>query len=372
MSCSRSDPKLRCAAAFGCFAQPSPLMIQGGTKGGLESIRRFADDLPSQLDSDFRRNDDVVHSTPSESSTKTFIMPRRRLGQHFLRDRSVARRIVDAAQISDADVIVEIGPGDGALTDHIVPETVHSNGHVVLIELDEKYANRMTERYRDNPRVRVMCEDARDVVLEDLPEMRNGATYKIIANLPYYAGTPIVRSFLERENKPSSLTVMLQREVARDMCAKPGKMSLLSLAVQIYAEPKSLFTVPPSAFRPPPKVHSTVIQLIPRATPLIPNDQIDALFKLARAAFLGRRKQLHNSLSNGLAITTSEVKQITANASIDSERRPATLSIEEWQNLLNEWKSWQGSELCAAVSSRQNSVIPSSLRHSDGSRNPRG
>ena len=250
----------------------------------------------------------------------------------------MARRIVEAADISHGDVIIEIGPGDGALTDHIVPETNRVGGSVVLIELDEKYADRMMERYGQTPNVRVICQDARDVALEDINEIRDGRPYKIIANLPYYAGTPIVRSFLERENRPSNLTVMLQREVARDMCAKPGKMSLLSLAVQIYAETRSLFTVPPSAFKPPPKVHSTVIQLTPRAVPLVPNDQVDDLFKLARSAFLGRRKQLHNSLANGLGITTHEVKKLTASAGIDSERRPATLSIDEWKTLLNQWR----------------------------------
>ena len=250
----------------------------------------------------------------------------------------MARRIVEAADISHGDVIIEIGPGDGALTDHIVPETNRVGGSVVLIELDEKYADRMMERYGQTPNVRVICQDARDVALEDINEIRDGRPYKIIANLPYYAGTPIVRSFLERENRPSNLTVMLQREVARDMCAKPGKMSLLSLAVQIYAETRSLFTVPPSAFKPPPKVHSTVIQLTPRAVPLVPNDQVNDLFKLARSAFLGRRKQLHNSLANGLGITTHEVKKLTASAGIDSERRPATLSIDEWKTLLNQWR----------------------------------
>ena len=250
----------------------------------------------------------------------------------------MARRIVEAADISHGDVIIEIGPGDGALTDHIVPETNRVGGSVVLIELDEKYADRMMERYGQTPNVRVICQDARDVALEDINEIRDGRPYKIIANLPYYAGTPIIRSFLERENRPSTLAVMLQREVARDMCAKPGKMSLLSLAVQIYAETRALFTVPPSAFKPPPKVHSTVIQLTPRAVPLVPNDQVDDLFKLARSAFLGRRKQLHNSLANGLGITTHEVKKLTASAGIDSERRPATLSIDEWKTLLNQWR----------------------------------
>lgn len=266
------------------------------------------------------------------------MMPRRKLGQHFLRDSRVAQRIVDAAEIVAGDVVVEIGPGNGALTRHLVDAVDQSGGSLVLVELDEKYAGRMADQYGDAPNVRVIWADARDVDFDGLPELENGNRYKVVANLPYYAGTPIVRSFLERERRPEKLVVMLQREVARDMCAKPGKMSLLSIAVQIYAEPRSLFTVPPSAFRPPPKVHSTVIELTPRLEPLVSEDDVDELFKLARSAFLGRRKQLHNSLANGMGKSTDEVKEITLLAGIDSERRPATLSIDEWLSLLAEWR----------------------------------
>lgn len=239
------------------------------------------------------------------------------------------------------DVVVEIGPGDGALTGLLVEEAHRVGGSVVLVELDEKYAQRMMDRYGSDRDVRVILGDARDLDFGELSELRGANGYRVVANLPYYAGTPIVRSFLEREDRPASLTVMLQREVARDMCAKPGKMSLLSLAVQIYAVPRSLFSVPPSAFRPPPKVHSTVIELVPRDQPLVDSDDVDELFKLARAAFLGRRKQLHNSLSNGLQMSTSDVKEMTQRAEIDSERRPATLGIDEWISLLREWRKMQ-------------------------------
>ncbi len=266
-------------------------------------------------------------------------MPRRRLGQHFLRDRSVARRIVNAAGIAQRDVVVEIGPGDGALTDYIVDTTTSCGGKVILIEVDDRYADRMDARFGANPNVRVISADARDVDLEAQPELRNGNGYKLVANLPYYAGTPIVRRFLEHHRPPEKLIVMLQREVARDMCAQPGKISLLTLAVQIYAKPRSLFSVPPGAFKPPPKVHSTVIELSPLAEPLVKREDIDDFFRLARSAFVGRRKQLHNSLANGLGMSTSEVKQMTARAQINSERRPATLSIEEWTALLHEWRN---------------------------------
>ena len=266
-------------------------------------------------------------------------MPRRRLGQHFLRDSSVARRIVDAVGISVEDVVLEIGPGNGALTHGLVEEVRFWGGSLVLIELDEKYADEMASRYEGSSDVHVVCADARDVVLEDLPGLQSFRRYRVVGNLPYYAGTPIVRSFLEDEHQPENMTVMLQREVARDMCAEPGKMSLLSLAVQLYAEPKLLFSVPPSSFRPPPKVHSAVVQLVPRLEPLVSPGEVDDLFKVARAAFLGRRKQLHNSLSNGLGMTTDEVKDMTGAVGIDSERRPATLSVDEWIALARHWRN---------------------------------
>ena len=143
--------------------------------------------------------------------------------------------------MSIGDVVVEVGPGDGALTRRIVEVAESLGNSVVLVELDVKYASRMEAEFGHLPDVRVIYADARDVDFDDLPEVRRGQRYKVIANLPYYAGTPIVRSFLERDRRPASMTVMLQREVARDMCASPGKMSLLSLAVQMFATPKSLF-----------------------------------------------------------------------------------------------------------------------------------
>ena len=265
-------------------------------------------------------------------------MARQRLGQHFLRDATAARKIVAAADISPGDAVLEIGPGDGALTRYIVDAARRVDAPVVLIELDGQLARRMADRYRDDADVDVICADARDVDVARLTALGYADRYKVVANLPYYAGTPIVRSLLERGFQPSQLTVMLQREVARDMCAAPGKMSLLSLAVQIFAEPRYRFTVPPSAFRPPPKVHSAVIDLHPRAVPVAAAEDLDPLFKLARAAFLGRRKQLHNSLSNGLQISTDDAKRLTAAAGIDSQRRPATLSIDEWLALTQAWR----------------------------------
>ncbi len=266
-------------------------------------------------------------------------MARQRLGQHFLRDNSVARRIVSAADLGNEHVVVEVGPGNGALTDLLVKESTLHGGSVVLVEIDQQLANRMRRRFKHHENVRIIEADARNVDFDEIPELRSMPAYKVVANLPYYAGTPIVRSFLEREVQPSKMVVMLQREVAEEMCANPGKMSLLSLAVQIHATPKKLFNVAPSAFAPPPKVHSTVVELVPLGKPLVGSSDVGDFFKIAKSAFLGRRKQLHNSLSHGLGMTVEAVKAMALHANIDTERRPSTLSLEEWVALLKEWQN---------------------------------
>ena len=269
-------------------------------------------------------------------------MPRRKLGQHFLRDLSIARRIVEAVDIRDGDVIVEVGPGRGALTDHIAEQIEGTNTVALLIEIDPELVHLLGERYRGRADVEIICADARDLDLASIPEMNSRFGYKVVANLPYYAGTPIVRHFIEHDQAPSELVVMLQREVARDMCANPGDMSLLSLAVQIYSEPRRLFDVGPEAFRPRPEVTSRVVKLKTLANPLVEEGDVDDLFRIAKWCFRGRRKQLHNSLANGMGVSANEAKEIVAGADIDSTRRPATLSIDEWKALLAMWRERGG------------------------------
>ncbi len=269
-------------------------------------------------------------------------MPRTRLGQHFLRDRSIARRIVEAVDIREGDVIVEVGPGKGALTDHILERIDGIAAVLVLIEIDPELAHLLGKRYRGREDVEIICADARNLDLAYIPETRSRFGYKVVANLPYYAGTPIVRRFIEQEQAPSELVVMLQREVAREMCAKPGAMSLLSLAVQIYSQPRRLFDVGPEAFRPRPEVASRVVKLETLDNPQVETSDLDDLFRLAKWCFRGRRKQLHNSLANGMGIPAAAAREIITRANIDSTRRPATLSLDEWKALLLVWRDHDG------------------------------
>ena len=264
-------------------------------------------------------------------------MPRARLGQHFLKDVSVARRIIDSISLRPGELVIEVGAGTGSLTQHLVPHAASMGSPVLLVEIDGRLADSLAKRYGRNGDVRVVCHDVRDM---DLTEALGGASsYTVVGNLPYYAGTPIVRRFLEASNKPREVVVMLQREVASEMVARPNNMSLLSLAVQIYASGAVLFDVEPAAFSPPPKVMSSVLRLTPHATPVVDPSRIDAMFKVARSCFRGKRKQLHNSLSGGLGISAAEAKLMGDAAGIDTSRRPATLALEEWVALAEVWES---------------------------------
>ena len=262
-----------------------------------------------------------------------------RLGQHILRDESIAERIVDTVDVSAGDVIVEIGPGTGALTHLIVAQAEKAGAKVRLVEIDAEMCQALERSFIGKEHVKVVRADARYLDIEELIGKVPRGKYKVVGNLPYYAGTPIVRRFLESESKPAMLTVMLQREVAQKMIAEPGRMSLVSLAVQVYASGTWVCDAEPAAFLPPPKVRSSVIKLVPFDSPAVELRLIHAVFRLAKVSFRGNRKQLHNSLSAGLGWSIDECKKLGACAGIDTSRRPATLTVQEWRSLAQVWLS---------------------------------
>ena len=254
------------------------------------------------------------------------------LGQHFLEDSAVIDAIIDTACIKSTDTIVEVGPGRGALTGRIVANAKR----VLLIDYDSRLADRFANIYRSNNNVRVLNIDAREFGSDLDPWLLN-TDYKVVANLPYYAANPITRNFLESPIKPRSMVVMVQREVAMNMAALPGEMTLLSLAVQVYGTVEHVFNVPPNCFNPPPKVNSSVIRIVPSEKARIVFESVDDFFTLARSGFKSPRKQLHNSLADGLFIPVDEARVLVEKTGIETSRRPATLSLEEWQILYNTW-----------------------------------
>ena len=258
-------------------------------------------------------------------------MPPRRLGQHFLVDDAVVDRIVSAVGVNGGETIVEVGPGRGALTDALAKQAER----LVLIELDRELASSLERRYASVNNVSVLHGDARHLQIGDMDGL-DGRRYAVVGNLPYYAASPIVRNFIEAASPPDRMVAMVQREIAEKMCAPVGQKSLLSVAVQLYADVDMLFDVAPESFQPPPKVTSTVIELQPLGGTRVPLESVDGYFDVVKAGFSQPRKQLRNSLSNGLGTTGATLDPLFERAHIDAARRPATLSLNEWAALCRE------------------------------------
>lgn len=272
----------------------------------------------------------MAEAKPPLSTPHPVVRTKKSLGQHFLRDRAMPPRIANGACIEASDLIVEVGPGLGVLTEELAgrlePE---KGGKLVAVELDGTLLPLLHERFAQHPHVSFMHADVLDVPPGALT---GGRAYKLIANLPYYITSAVLRHFLEAEAKPVSLTVMVQREVADRIVARPPEMSLMSVAVQFYGVPRILFRVPPGAFNPPPKVESAVMRVDifrPGEAPVQPASE-SGFFRIAQAGFGQRRKQLANTLSSGLGLPKSEVVRHLQEAGIDPARRPETLTLKEW------------------------------------------
>ena len=258
---------------------------------------------------------------------------RSRLGQNFLVDYDVAKRIVAAAQLSHTDQVLEIGPGKSALTRILV----HRAPKLVAVELDPELANSLSHKFAECENLTVLNQDALDFDPADF--FSDG--YKVIANLPYYAATPIIRKFISTQPRPHSLVVMVQKEVAANIAAPPGDMGLLSVMVQLYGAPRILFSVPPRCFRPMPKVTSAVLQIDLYDRPAVPVSDTDSFIEFAAAGFRAPRKQLRNSLQLGLNADPEPVRAALADTGIEGRRRPATLTLSEWADLYSAWNYYQ-------------------------------
>ena len=262
---------------------------------------------------------------------------RKALGQHFLCDSRIAARIVSAAGLTAADTVVEIGPGRGFLTRRLA----RLAGRVVAVELDARLCAELPGRLGFPDNLECVTADARAVDLPGLAAVDGGmgvaGGYRVVGNLPYYAANPIIRRVLEAAPAPLAALFMVQREVADSMTAAPGAMTLLSVVTQYYAEARVVCGVPPSAFRPPPKVRSAVVRLVLRPRPAVDALDREAFFGVVRAGFAAPRKQLRNSLSRGLGIEADLAGEVLARAGIDGRRRPATLSLAEWGAVGEVW-----------------------------------
>jgi 16S rRNA (adenine1518-N6/adenine1519-N6)-dimethyltransferase len=260
-----------------------------------------------------------------ESLRQLGISPRKRLGQHFLTSGGIVRAITDAVDLNSDDVVVEVGAGLGALT----RELVRQAGKVLVIEIDEDLSKALRDVFGDA--VEVVTGDARQLDLCKL--VVDHPKYKMLGNLPYYAALPILRRFLESQCRPQLAVVMVQKEVAVQMVATPGRMGILSVAVQVYGKPRIVRTVPPGAFHPVPKVMSAVVRIDTYSEPLVPMNETGNFFQVVRAGFSAPRKQLRNSLSQGLGVAVDIGEGYLKSSDIDPHRRAATVSVNEWYRL---------------------------------------
>lgn len=252
--------------------------------------------------------------------------PKKGLGQNFLVDRSALRKVVEAAEIPPQAAVLEVGAGLGTLTQGLAAAA----RRVVAVELDAQLLPALRQATAAYPNVSVVQGD---MLALDPAELMGEEGYFVVANIPYYITSALIRHLLEAPVKPARLVLTVQREVARRICAQPGEMSLLALSVQVYGRPSVAARIPAGAFYPPPKVDSAVVRVDLFLEPFIPADRLEEFFRLAHAGFGQKRKTLRNSLSAGLHISPSEAAARLENACVDPRRRAETLSLEEWRRL---------------------------------------
>ncbi|MEI6650617.1 MAG: 16S rRNA (adenine(1518)-N(6)/adenine(1519)-N(6))-dimethyltransferase RsmA [Candidatus Moraniibacteriota bacterium] len=266
------------------------------------------------------------------------VKAKKSLGQNFLHDESVIEGILAIAEIGSEDRVLEIGPGTGALTAHLL----RCAGSVVAIELDHDLVLRLDDRFAG--------ADNLTLLEGSILKLDLGATlykagfadsaYKVVANIPYYITAPIIRLLLSLPIRPERIVLMVQDEVADRLAARPGDMSLLSLMAQHTATVTKELVVSRTAFDPEPKVDSAVIRLVPKTERSMDDDK--ELFRVARAGFAARRKTLANNLSSSFRIPRSEVEKMLADLGLESRIRAQELSVEEWKSLsenIGTWKS---------------------------------
>jgi 16S rRNA (adenine1518-N6/adenine1519-N6)-dimethyltransferase len=248
------------------------------------------------------------------------------LGQNFLQDPMALEAIVAAAEIQATDTVLEIGPGLGSLTRYLAV----SAREVIAVELDEKLIPPLKTVLSPYQNVQVIQGDILKLSPQDLIAEND---YLVVANIPYYITSAVIRHLLESESKPRRIVLTIQKEVAGRICARPGDMSLLALSVQVYGSPRLAAHIPAEAFFPAPKVDSAVLVVDIYPTPLIKQDLLSVFFKLVKAGFSQKRKTLRNSLSSGLHISPTQAAELLSRTDIDPQRRAETLSLDEWERL---------------------------------------
>jgi len=254
------------------------------------------------------------------------VRPSKRLGQNFLIDKGVITKLIRAANLRPKNIILEIGPGIGNLTQELAKKVKK----VIAIEKDQKMVEILKETLEDYENVEIIKGD----ILKLDPRTYNlkPKIYKVVGNLPFYLTAPAIRKFLELKNLPKEMVLVVQKEVGQRICARTPDMSILAVSVQFYAKPEIISYVSKKSFWPQPKVDSAIIKIVPKKLTTNP-ELVDLFFKIVKAGFSQPRKQLTNNLSQGLKLNRERVKNWLLKNSIQPNQRAETLTIEDWISL---------------------------------------
>jgi len=248
------------------------------------------------------------------------------LGQNLLKDKNQIRKIVEFSGVDKKDVVLEIGPGLGALTLEMAPKVKR----IVCVETDKEMVSSLNAILKEKgiKNVKIINDDILSLFDNDKLNVLGIKKYKVVANIPYYLTSFLIRNLLEIKNLPGDIFLIIQKEVGERICSKPGDMSILSVAVQYYSEPKVLMTIPRGCFVPSPKVDSVLIRITPKGV-----KKDDRFFKIVKAGFSHPRKQLIGNLSSELGINRETIKKWLNDNNLKPGERAEVLSIKQWINL---------------------------------------
>ncbi|HLC01919.1 MAG TPA: 16S rRNA (adenine(1518)-N(6)/adenine(1519)-N(6))-dimethyltransferase RsmA [Anaerolineales bacterium] len=254
------------------------------------------------------------------------LRPDKGLGQNFLVDPGSLRRVIEAADLTREDAVLEIGAGLGSLTSRLAAVA----GRVVAVEFDRRLIPPLEETVADLANVRLVNDD---ILSLDLAKLMEGDAYHVVANIPYNITSTLIRHLMEAPDPSRIIVLTIQREVAERIASGPGDMSLLALSVQVYGQPSLRGDIPASAFFPRPKVDSAVLRIDAGEKPRVAQDLIDPIFRLARAGFGQKRKKLVNALASGLGVVRSDILDWLESAGVSADARAQELELESWERL---------------------------------------
>ena len=257
--------------------------------------------------------------------------PKKYFSQNFLVDKGVYSSIIEAANISDQDYVIEIGPGLGFLTSELAKKA----GQVTAIEIDEDLARGLADMEAISNNLSIVQGDVMQIDLDDLPDFKKAKSYKVVANIPYHLTSKIFKLFLARDHKPSRMVLLVQKEVAERVVADTGDHTRLSLSIQLYSKPKVIRTVSKSSFYPQPKVDSAILMMEADDKYITRLNNEKLFWQVVKIAFTGKRKKILNTLSNGLDQDKTYLADKLEECSIDPNSRPQHLSIDQWICFIN-------------------------------------